>query len=111
MTKSATVSRLLFATIAIAAAIAPMTNVGIANAKGNHHNSSGAESKPQFVISGQPASVKRVLPEKKRHDKYAHKKKKGCEKIIVPTPECGVSRKDPVGNTHPTLPKSGGTKP
>ena len=111
MTKSATVPRLSFATIAIAAAIAPMTNVGIANAKGNHHNSSGAESKPQFVISGQPASVKRVLPEKKRHDKYAHKKKKGCEKIIVPTPKCGASRKDPVGNTHPTLPKSGGTKP
>src|SRR5262249_36961965 len=88
--------------------IALMANVGIANAKGNHHNSNTAESTPQFVISGQPANVKRVLPERKRNDKYAHKKKKGCGKIIVPTPECGVTRKDPVGNTHPTLPKSGG---
>jgi hypothetical protein len=112
MTKPATVSRLSFLTTAIAAGIALTTNVGIANAKGNHHTSSDAESKPQFVISGQPANVKRVLPEKKKgNDKYAHKKKKGCEKIIVPTAECGVSRKDPVGNTHPTLPptKTGGT--
>jgi hypothetical protein len=110
MTKPATVYRLSILTTAIAAGVALMTNVGVANAKGNHHNSSGAESKPQFVISGQPANVKRVLPERKKgNDKYAHKKKKSCEKIIVPTPECGVSRKDPVGNTHPTLPKSGGT--
>jgi len=111
MRKPATVSRLSFLTITIAAGIALIANVGIANAKSNHHNSNTAESKPQFVISGQPANVKRVLPEKKKNDKYAHKRKKNCKKIIVPTPECGVSRKDPVGNTHPTLPpsKTGGT--
>jgi len=43
---------------------------------------------------------------KRKKDKYVQKKKKGCEKIIVPTAECGVGSKDPVGNTHPTLPPS-----
>ena len=105
MPKPTTVPRLSRLTTAFAAGIALMANVGIANAKGNHHNSD-AGSRPHFVISGQPANVKRVLPEKKKNDKYAHKKKKDCKKIIVPTPECGVSRKDPVGNTHPTLPPS-----
>jgi hypothetical protein len=54
------------------------------------------------VISGQPANVKRVTRTTKT--KELAEKKKGCGKIIVPTAECDVSSKNPVGNTIPTLP-------
>jgi hypothetical protein len=43
MRKPATVSRLSFLTIAIAAGVALMTRVGIANAKSNHRNSAQEE--------------------------------------------------------------------
>jgi hypothetical protein len=72
---------------------------------GDHHQSHNVQStgtRPHFVISGQPANVKRVTRTTKT--KELAEKKKGCGKIIVPTAECGVSSKNPVGNTIPTLP-------
>lgn len=92
-----------------------LVSANLANARNNHqqNNSQNNGAKPHFVISGQPASAKKVIHERKKEkhaenkkEKQAEKKKKGCEKIIVPTTECGVSRKDPVGNTKPTLPPS-----
>ncbi|MGB7577500.1 MAG: hypothetical protein WBM16_06335, partial [Pseudolabrys sp.] len=107
--KLTTISRLACLTTALAAGVALMATANVASAKNSHHHGNDAENNgasPHFVISGQPANVKRVLREKKNKDKYAQKKKKGCEKIVVPTAECGVSSKDPVGATHPTLPPS-----
>jgi len=49
---------------------------------------------PHFVISSQPANVKRVTRYQKERDGG---KKKGCGKIIVPTAECGVSSKNRSG--------------
>jgi hypothetical protein len=92
-----------------------LVSANLANARNNHqqNNSQNNGAKTHFVISGQPASAKKVIHERKKEkhaenkkEKQAEKKKKGCEKIIVPTTECGVSRKDPVGNTKPTLPPS-----
>jgi len=92
-----------------------LVSANLASAKSNHqqNNSQNNGAKPHFVISGQSASAKKVIRDRKKEkhaenkkEKNAEKKKKGCEKIIVPTAECGVSRKDPVGNTHPTLPPS-----
>jgi hypothetical protein len=83
-----------------------LVSANLANARNNHqqNNSQNNGAKPHFVISGQPASAKKVIHERKKEkhaenkkEKQAEKKKKGCEKIIVPTAECGVSRKDPVG--------------
>ncbi|MGC2046644.1 MAG: hypothetical protein WA669_22705 [Pseudolabrys sp.] len=107
--KLTTISRLACLTTALAAGVALMATANVASAKNSHHHGNDAENNgasPHFVISGQPANVKRVLREKKNKDKYAQKKKKGCEKIVVSTAECGVSSKDPVGATHPTLPPS-----
>jgi len=59
-------------------------------------------ARPHFVISGQPANVKRVTRATKK--KEMTEKKKGCGKIIVPIAECGVSSKDPVGSTIRTCP-------
>ncbi|MGB2587464.1 MAG: hypothetical protein WBC72_15210, partial [Pseudolabrys sp.] len=58
-----------------------------------------------FVISGQPANVKRVLRTNKKKQ-MAEKKKKACGNIIVPTAEWGVNPKNPVGSTRPALPPS-----
>ena len=62
------------------------------------------------MISGQPANVKRVTRATKK--KEMTEKKKVWAKIIVPTAECGVSAKNPVGSTIPTLPsQADGSKP
>jgi hypothetical protein len=83
-----------------------------ANAKQRHdHNAENSSATPQFVISGQPVNAKGVLHDKKKKDKYAKKKKKGCEHITVPTPECGVGANDPVGNTHPGRTATGNNPP
>jgi hypothetical protein len=91
-----------------------LVSANLAYARNNHQQNNGKNNgaKPHFVISGLPASAKKVIHERKKEkhaenkkEKQAEKKKKGCEKIIVPTAECGVSRKDPVGNTKPTLPR------
>jgi hypothetical protein len=37
----------------------------------------------------------------RKHDKFAKRKNKHCEKISVPTKGCPINSKDPVGNTHP----------
>ncbi|MGA9083720.1 MAG: hypothetical protein WB390_14815, partial [Pseudolabrys sp.] len=81
--KLTTISRLAYLTTVLTAGIALMATANVASAKNNHRHGNDAENNgasPHFVISGQPANVKRVLLEKKRKDKYAQKKKKGCEK-------------------------------
>jgi hypothetical protein len=108
MTKLTNISRLSYLTVALVASAALMGSAHIANAKGDHHqrnNSQGSGARPHFVISGQPASVKRVLHTNKKKE-MTEKKKKGCGNIIVPTAECGVNPKNPVGSTRPTLPTS-----
>src|SRR5215475_4143721 len=106
MTKLTTISRLTKLTVALVASAALMSSIEIANAKGgDHHQDHNAQStapRPKFVISGQPANVKRVTRATKK--KEMADKKKGCGKIIVPTAECGVGSKNPVGSTIPTLP-------
>ena len=113
MTKLTKLSRLSYLTVALVASAALMGSAHIADAKGNHHqgnNSQSSGARPHFVISGQPANVKRVTRTTKK--KELADKKKGCGKIIVPTAECGVSSKNPVGSTIPTLPpQAGGSKP
>ena len=114
MTKLTKLSRLAEMTAVLVASTALIGTVGIANAKGgDHHQSHNVQStstRPHFVISGQPANVKRVTRTTKK--KELAEKKKGCGKIIVPTAECGVSSKNPVGSTIPTLPpQAGGGKP
>jgi hypothetical protein len=104
MTKVMTVSRLACVTTAFAAGVALMVTSDIASAKGDHHgnNAQSNNASPHFVISGQPADVRRVLNDHegdKKKDRYAGKKK-GCEKIIVPTAGCAISPKDPVGSVH-----------
>src|SRR5262249_35666628 len=88
-------------------------SINIANARGDHHgnyaHSNGAGS--QFAINGQSGSEKKMLSDRKsssKKDKYA--KKKGCEKITVPTPGCAISPHDPVGSVH-TGGITGGPKP
>ncbi|MGA7112782.1 MAG: hypothetical protein WBY77_10060 [Pseudolabrys sp.] len=103
MTKRTNISRLKYSTIVLVAVAALMGSAHIAKAKGNHHqgnNSQGNGARPHFVISGQPANVKRVLRTNKKKQ-MAEKKKKACGNIIVPTAECGVN-----GSTRPTLPPS-----
>ena len=106
MTKLTNLSRLAKLTALLVASAALIGSVGTANAKGgDHHQSHNAQStgtRPHFVISGQPANVKRVTRATKK--KEMADKKKGCGKIIVPTAECGVNSKNPVGSTIPTLP-------
>jgi hypothetical protein len=105
MTKLTKLSKLAARTAVLVASAALIGSVGIANAKGgDHHQSNNAQNnnRPHFVISGQPANVKRVMRTTKK--KEMADKKKGCGKIIVPTAECGVNSKNPVGSTIPTLP-------
>ncbi len=105
MTKLTKLSRLAALTAVLVASAALIGSVGIANAKGgDHHQNNNAQNnnRPHFVISGQPANVKRVMRTTKK--KEMADKKKGCGKIIVPTAECGVNSKNPVGSTIPTLP-------
>ncbi|MGA7150908.1 MAG: hypothetical protein WBY84_05810 [Pseudolabrys sp.] len=108
MTKRTNISRLKYSTIVLVAVAALMGSAHIAKAKGDHHqgnNSQGNGARPHFVISGQPANVKRVLRTNKKKQ-MAEKKKKACGNIIVPTAECGVNPKNPVGSTRPALPPS-----
>jgi hypothetical protein len=103
MTKRTNISRLKYSTIVLVAVAALMGSAHIAKAKGDHNqgnNSQGNGARPHFVISGQPANVKRVLRTNKKKQ-MAEKKKKACGNIIVPTAECGVN-----GSTRPTLPPS-----
>lgn len=115
MTKHMKTSRLACMTTALATGVVLIASASIASAKGDHHQGNNVQSNgasPHFVISGQPANVKRVLSNKKTKEKtkekYTDKKPKGCKGIIVPTAECGVSSKNPVGSTQPTLPVSSG---
>ena len=87
MTKLINISRLASAALMSSAA----------TAKGDHHQSSTVQSTgpPHFVISSQPANVKRVTRATKKERDGG--KKKGCGKIIVPTAECGVSSKNRSG--------------
>lgn len=114
MTKLTKLSRLTELTTVLVASAALIGSVGIANAKGgDHHQSNNAQNnstRPHFVISGQPANVKRVTRTTKK--KEMTQKKKGCGNIIVPTAECGNNPKNPVGSTRPTLPpQASGGKP
>lgn len=114
MTKQTKISRLAKLTVALVTSAALMSSVEIANAKGSdHHQNHNAQStapRPHFVISGQPANVKRVTRATRK--KEMADQKNGCGKIIVPTAECGVSPKNPVGTAIPTLPsQAGGTNP
>ena len=105
MTKLLSVRRQARLTTILVLGVA-LTAANIAHAKSNHHHDHQNASNsvgPHFAISGQPANVKKVMRDRTK-DKYAGKKEKFCEKIIVPTAECGVSSKNPVGNTHPSLP-------
>jgi hypothetical protein len=95
MTKLINISRLAKPTAVLVASAALISSA--ATAKGDHHQSSNVQStgpRPHFVISSQPANVKRVTRYQKERDGG---KKKGCGKIIVPTAECGVSSKNRSG--------------
>jgi hypothetical protein len=99
-----TISRLACLNTVLAAGVALMVTSDIANARSDHrgNNAQNKGVSPHFVITGQPADVKRVLNDRTREknkDKYAGKKK-GCERIIVPTAGCAISSKDPVGSVH-----------
>jgi len=95
MTKQTKISRLAKLTVALVTSAALMSSVEIANAKGgDHHQNHNAQStapRPHFVISGQPANVKRVTRATRK--KEMADQKNGCGKIIVPTAKCGVSPK------------------
>ena len=81
MTKRTNISRLKYSTIVLVAVAALMGSAHIAKAKGDHHqgnNSQGNGARPHFVISGQPANVKRVLRTNKR--KRWQKEEKGLRK-------------------------------
>jgi len=114
MRKSITMPRLACATSILVASATLMATADIAHAKGDHHHGNTNGATPQFVISGQSVGVKRVQrnfagdkhTRSTKKDKLMDRKQKGCKNIIVPTAECGVSSKDPVGNTHPTAPPS-----
>jgi len=95
-------SRLTQLSIVFAAGVALVATVDIANARGNHNgNTQSTNVTPHFVITGQPASVKRVLPDHKdSKERHADKKKKDCAKITVPTQGCAISPNDPVGSVH-----------
>ena len=105
MTTFITASRLACLATVLAAGIASISAADVANAKSNYSNGGNATgASPHFVITGQPANVKKVLSRHKddRRDRKDRKHaKKHCGKIIVPTPECPISPKDPVGSVHP----------
>ena len=115
MIKHSTASKLTWLAAILAASVALMTTADIANAKLDTNHGNNVQIKgafPKFVISGQAANVKHVLGDHKdTKDKYAGKKKKDCGQIIVPTVECGVSTRDPVGNTHPGGTSAGNKTP
>jgi hypothetical protein len=95
MTKLINISRLAKPTAVLVASAALISSA--ATAKGDHHQCSNVQStgpRPHFVISSQPANVKRVTHYQKERDGG---KKKGCGKIIVPTAEYGVSSKNRSG--------------
>lgn len=106
MTKLTTISRLARLTTVLAASVALIAIVDSANAKGNSNHGDNAHSHgaaSHFAANGQSHNEKRMSDHhnkiEKKKDKYA-KKKKDCEKIIVPTPGCAISPKDPVGSVH-----------
>lgn len=103
MTKPASASRLACLATVLAAGVALAASVNVASANGHHHdhNAQSNGMTPHFVITGLPPStVRRVHRDHEdKKDKYT-KKKKDCEHVIVPTAECGVSSKDPVGSVH-----------
>ena len=105
MTTFITASRLACLATVLATGIASIPFAHIANAKNNSSNGGNANgASPHFVITGQPAGVKKVQSSHKdgRRDRKDRKHaKKHCGKIIVPTPECPISPKDPVGSVHP----------
>ena len=73
------IPRLAYLTTALAAG-ALIVSANIANAKGDHHQGNNTQSngaRPHFVISGQPAKVKRVLSSTKR--KQAAERKRAAE--------------------------------
>ena len=75
-------------TTALATSIVLIATASIADAKDNHHGNNNQKSAtPHFVITGQPASVKRVLSERKemkekkeKHADKKHEKDKSAEK-------------------------------
>lgn len=97
-----TVSRIAWLSTVFATGVALMATVDVADAGGHHNgNTQNGNVTPHFVITGQPASVKHVLPDhKERKERHADKKKKDCEKSTVPTPGCAINAKDPVGSVR-----------
>src|SRR5689334_23031967 len=114
-----TVSRLAWLSSVFAAGVALVATADMASAHGHHNGTTQSGNiTPHFVITGQPASVKRVLSEhkdwkerdhKEWKERHAEKQKKECGKITVPTPGCAISPHDPVGSVH-TGGITGGTK-
>ncbi len=101
MTNLVAVTKVARLTTALATAVALTAATTAASAKSHHDNNGEARKTPQFAINGQSVNVKGSLRDKKREKYTQKKKKKSCEHVIVPTPECGVGAHDPVGNTHP----------
>jgi hypothetical protein len=97
MTKLTTVSRLAYL---VAASVALVAGVNIANAKNNHHdaNAENNGASPHFVVTGQPANEKRVLHEKKKKEKSVTRTKQ-CLYITSDGKRCGTDRT--TGKTPP----------
>ena len=110
MTKHMTASKLTHLAAILAASVALMATANIANAKGDHHHDNNGGGQFSNARQSMDGMEKRSEHRDKKKDKYTEKKKKGCENIIVPTKDCGVSSKDPVGNTRPSSSTASTTK-
>jgi len=99
-------------TTALATSVALIAIASIADAKGNHRSNNNQKSAtPHFVITGQPAGVKRVLSERK-DKKEKEKKDKHAEKKHEKEKEKKEKKDGSAGKTQPVPPKQeAGKKP
>lgn len=104
MTNRVTVTKAACLTAVLATTVALTVATSAASAKGRHDNNDEGRKTPQFAINGPPVNVKGSLHDKKNGKHAERKKKKNCQHVTVPTPECGVGAHDPVGHTHPAGP-------
>ena len=99
MTNRVTVTKAACLTAVLATTVALTVATSKASAKGRHDNNDEGRKTPQFAINGPPVNVKGSLHDKKNGKHGERKKKKNCQHVTVPTPECGVGAHDPV-RTH-----------
>jgi hypothetical protein len=98
--------------LASTTALVAISDVAAARGNGGGHQDMSHQTDAQGnrrVAMGMPSrdmtSKPPVYRDKgSRNSAHAHKKHKGCGKLIVPTADCPTPARNPVGNTRPSVP-------